>query len=148
MQVDEAGDRSIGSPEDDAGNGPQTRAAKRVAELKEVEEVRFSPRPSLSSCESELTSGAYTQNIAALLHFAGCTLASLHPDPLSSFTSRELATADGDDADDESSAKRAEQAGKEPDKLAEFSKYAEGYYATLNVRPLALVPSAQPDNLP
>ncbi|GJN92967.1 hypothetical protein Rhopal_006012-T1 [Rhodotorula paludigena] len=113
MQVDEVGDRSVGSPEHDAGDGPQTRAAKRVAELKEVEE-----------------------NIAALLHFAGCTLASLHPDPLSSFTSRELAT--DDDADDESSAKRAEQAGKEPDKLTEFSKYAEGYYATLNDIQLAL----------
>ncbi|GAA5999286.1 uncharacterized protein JCM10292_001731 [Rhodotorula paludigena] len=115
MQVDEAGDRSLDSPEHDAGDGPQTRAAKRVAELKEVEE-----------------------NIAALLHFAGCTLASLHPDPLSSFTSRELATDDDDDADDESSAKRSEQAGKEPDKLAEFSKYAEGYYATLNDIQLAL----------
>ncbi|GAA6056831.1 hypothetical protein JCM3770_003591 [Rhodotorula araucariae] len=84
----------------------QTRAAKRVAELKEVEE-----------------------NLAAVLHFAGCTLASLHPDPLSSFTSRELATDDDDTASGPGAgAKNAEG----DDKLADFAKYAEGFYTTLN----------------
>ncbi|BGP26244.1 mediator complex, subunit Med11 [Rhodotorula toruloides] len=90
----------------------KTRAGKRIEELKVVEE-----------------------NIAALLHFAGCTLASLHPDPLSSFTSRELATDDeGDDGTEAGGA----ASGEGGEKLAEFSKYAEGYYATLNDIQLAL----------
>lgn len=72
------------------------------------------------------------QNIAALLHFAGCTLASLHPDPLSSFTSRELAV-DDDEVEDGAKAGGA-ASGEGGEKLADFSKYAEGYYATLNVR--------------
>ncbi|BGP50148.1 hypothetical protein JCM10450v2_006059 [Rhodotorula kratochvilovae] len=83
-----------------------TRAGKRVAELKEVEE-----------------------NLAAVLHFAGCTLASLHPDPLSSFTSRELAT-DEDDAAGGPGADAKKPEGD--DKLVDFAKYAEGFYATLN----------------
>lgn len=78
------------------------------------------------------------QNIAALLHFAGCTLASLHPDPLSSFTSRELAT-DDDVADGEGAAEPQGGDGREG-KLGDFAKYAEGYYATLNVR----LPSSSP----
>ncbi|GAA5886643.1 hypothetical protein JCM6882_005842 [Rhodosporidiobolus microsporus] len=97
----------------------KTRAGKRIAELKEVEE-----------------------NIAALLHFAGCTLASLHPDPLSSFTSRELAVEDDEGEDDGEGGEGGEKAQKKPppgeDKLADFGKYAEGYYATLNDIQLAL----------
>ncbi|GAA5883279.1 hypothetical protein JCM3774_001746 [Rhodotorula dairenensis] len=108
-----------------------TRASKRVAELEQVEE-----------------------NIAALLHFAGCTLASLHPDPLSNFTVREIATeADDGGEDDEGSdspttsqpkvdqstpRRDDDQDEREAKKLAEFAKYAEGYYATLNDVQLAL----------
>jgi len=74
-----------------------------------------------------------TQNIAVLLHFAGCALASLHPDPLSSFTSREIET--GGDEDEEGNAKPAVPEGE--DKAADFGKYAEAYYTTLNVRCLS-----------
>lgn len=91
-----------------------------------------------------------SQDIAALLHFAGCTLASLHPDPLTSFTARELAVDEDDDGGQEGG-ESASQTGartsgprprkptprnEEEAKLAEFAKYADGYYATLNVRPL------------
>ncbi|GAA5846223.1 hypothetical protein JCM9279_005864 [Rhodotorula babjevae] len=102
-----------------------TRAGKRILELNEVEE-----------------------NIAALLHFAGCSLAALHPDPLSSFTSRELATDDdggegegeGGEGSSATADKRPRGDGSTADdaKLAEFAKYAEGYYATLNDIQLAL----------
>lgn len=87
-----------------------------------------------------------------MLHFAGCTLASLHPDPLSSFTARELAVeGDDDDEDEEEGGGSAAETGartsgprprkptprnEEEAKLAEFAKYADGYYATLDVRPL------------
>lgn len=100
----------------------------------------------------QLTPGnTQTQNIAALLHFAGCTLASLHPDPLSSFTVREIATDDADDDDDEGHQGPDSETKKKPAttpnaaydqdpeaaaaaKLQEFAKYADGYFATLNVR--------------
>ncbi|GAA6019235.1 hypothetical protein JCM10207_005047 [Rhodosporidiobolus poonsookiae] len=109
MDVDSSDHGSLfGS--DDQEPWQQTRAGKRIGELKEVEE-----------------------NIAALLHFAGCTLASLHPDPLSSFTSRELATDD-----DNAAGQAAQKQGEGEDKLADFSKYAEGYFATLNDVQLAL----------
>ncbi|GAA5825336.1 hypothetical protein JCM11251_006941 [Rhodosporidiobolus azoricus] len=115
MDVDESSQSGSQNGEAEPQEARQkTRAGKRIAELKEVEE-----------------------NIAALLHFAGCTLASLHPDPLSSFTSRELATED--DEEEEEGGDKAEkkpQAGQ--DKLADFGKYAEGYYATLNDIQLAL----------
>lgn len=79
--------------------------------------------------------------MARLLHFAGCTLASLHPDPLSTFTSRTI------QIDDDSSDSESNQADKatapepeaEPDKATEFEKYAGEYYATLNVRPSPLL---------
>ncbi|GAA5977626.1 hypothetical protein JCM10908_005041 [Rhodotorula pacifica] len=98
----------------------KTRAGKRIAELQQVEE-----------------------NIAALLHFAGCTLASLHPDPLSSYTAREIATEvdedDDEDADGQAPKPRKPTPRNEEEaKLAEFTKYAEGYYATLNDVQLAL----------
>lgn len=79
------------------------------------------------------------QNIAALLHFAGCTLASLHPDPLSDFTVREIAT-EADDGDGGTSSRPSVNTStpsgddQQEAKLADFAKYAEGYYATLNVR--------------
>ncbi|TKA56648.1 hypothetical protein B0A53_01841 [Rhodotorula sp. CCFEE 5036] len=114
----------------DDGSDPETastRAGKRVAELQ--------------------------QNVAALLHFAGCTLASLHPDPLSSFTVREIATDDTDDDDDDgeqqesshgrdkkpaTTPKPDHQQDQDEAKLQEFAKYAEGYFATLNDVQLAL----------
>ncbi|GAA5906403.1 hypothetical protein JCM8208_004647 [Rhodotorula glutinis] len=98
-----------------------TRAGKRIQELNEVED-----------------------NIAALLHFAGCTLAALHPDPLSTFTSRELAIEDDDDGEGEGDGEAREQQPKpaastsHDAKLADFAKYAEGYYSTLNDIQLAL----------
>ncbi|GAA5914011.1 uncharacterized protein JCM6883_007119 [Sporobolomyces salmoneus] len=87
-----------------------TRAGKRIAELKEIED-----------------------NIAVLLHFAGCALASLHPDPLSSFTSRELAI-EGEDEDGDKAGNPASssQAQSGVDKSTEFGKYSEAYYASLN----------------
>ncbi|GAA5985370.1 hypothetical protein JCM11641_006379 [Rhodosporidiobolus odoratus] len=97
-----------------ADNDPQeswqkTRAGKRIAELKEVED-----------------------NVAALLHFAGCTLASLHPEPLANFTPRELATDDGDEGEEGATGDKANAEGAGEDKAKEFAKYAEGYYAALN----------------
>ncbi|KWU41819.1 hypothetical protein RHOSPDRAFT_36645 [Rhodotorula sp. JG-1b] len=125
------------SSDDDSGPATaSTRAGKRVAELQQVEE-----------------------NIAALLHFAGCTLASLHPDPLSSFTVREIATDDADDDDDDDddeghqgsdietkkkpATTRNAASDQDPEaaaaaKLQEFAKYADGYFATLNDVQLAL----------
>lgn len=64
-----------------------------------------------------------------LLHFAGCALASLHPDPLSSFTSRELAV----EGEDEEQGTAKTGLGDGQDKAADFGKYAEAYYTTLNV---------------
>ncbi|GAA5943968.1 hypothetical protein JCM1841_004933 [Sporobolomyces salmonicolor] len=77
-----------------------TRAGKRIAELNAVEE-----------------------NIAVLLHFAGRALASLHPDPMSSFTTQEL-----EDQEAASTDKKPER----EDKAADFAQYAESYYETLN----------------
>ncbi|GAA6037404.1 hypothetical protein JCM8097_008552 [Rhodosporidiobolus ruineniae] len=122
MDIDQSDHGSPSSSHDEPQEPWQkTRAGKRIAELKEVED-----------------------NIAALFHFAGCTLASLHPDPMSSFTARELATEDDDDDEDEGGAagggkgKKAEKKPEGEDKLADFTRYAEGYYATLNDIQLAL----------
>lgn len=80
--------------------------------------------------------------MARLLHFAGCTLASLHPDPLSSFTPRTVEPDDEDDDDD--APKPPNPAAPDPEdteaKGVEFAKYAEAYYTTLNVR--LLLPSS------
>ena len=80
--------------------------------------------------------------MARLLHFAGCTLASLHPDPLSSFTPRTVEPDDEDDDDD--APKPPNPAAPDPEdteaKCVEFAKYAEAYYTTLNVR--LLLPSS------
>ncbi|GAA6015298.1 hypothetical protein JCM11491_001003 [Sporobolomyces phaffii] len=102
-------DHDSAGHEDDEAKQPweSTRAGKRIAELKEIED-----------------------NIAVLLHFAGCALASLHPDPLSSFTSRELAV-EGED-DEPASDKPKASAPDGQDKAVEFGKYAEAYYSTLN----------------
>ncbi|KAM0755608.1 hypothetical protein T439DRAFT_320314 [Meredithblackwellia eburnea MCA 4105] len=81
----------------------QTRSGQRILELDEVE-----------------------QKIARLMHLAGCTLASLHPDPLSSFTTR--TSEDEDKGGDGQSSKDGEPLDKE----AQFTKYAEDYYTTLN----------------
>lgn len=81
--------------------------------------------------------------MARLLHFAGCTLASLHPDPLSSFTPRTVELdEDNDDEEDAPKAPKptAADAGGPEEKGPEFAKYAEAYYSTLNVR-LPLPPS-------
>ncbi|GAA5841284.1 hypothetical protein JCM3766R1_005014 [Sporobolomyces carnicolor] len=120
MQVDSPTQHSASNDIPDGNEGQRevwelTRAGKRIAELKEIED-----------------------NVAVLLHFAGCALASLHPDPLSSFTSREFEVEgegpdEGDSADDRnrqaSSARRLEA---NDDQAAEFGKYAEAYFATLN----------------
>ncbi|KAI5481202.1 Mediator complex, subunit Med11 [Pseudohyphozyma bogoriensis] len=101
-----------GEPKLEDGDGEgwkQTRSGKRILELKDVEE-----------------------QISQLLHFAGCTVASLHPDPLSSFTSR---TVDFQDASEAGSP--APTADPE-DKMTQFSNYAEAYYTTLNDIQLAL----------
>lgn len=126
-----------------------TRAGKRVAELQQVEEVSTLAflLPLCVGPTDEIYK--HTQNIAALLHFAGCTLASLHPDPLSSFTVREIATDDpDDDADDADEQEGHQGSTKKPAtpkttdqdqeaaaaaKLQEFANYADGYFATLNV---------------
>jgi hypothetical protein len=134
----------------DDGSDPETastRAGKRVAELQQVEEacpLTLSPSRAIPTDEMH----THTQNVAALLHFAGCTLASLHPDPLSSFTVREIATDDTDDDDDDgeqqesshgrdkkpaTTPKPDHQQDQDEAKLQEFAKYAEGYFATLNV---------------
>ncbi|GAA5960628.1 hypothetical protein JCM3765_005881 [Sporobolomyces pararoseus] len=87
-----------------------TRAGKRIAELKEIED-----------------------NIAVLLHFAGCALASLHPDPLSSFTSRELELeGEGEEENENDEAQGNSSKAQNGDKSAEFGKYTEAYYTTLN----------------
>ncbi|GAA5997686.1 hypothetical protein JCM5350_003984 [Sporobolomyces pararoseus] len=86
-----------------------TRAGKRIAELKEIED-----------------------NIAVLLHFAGCALASLHPDPLSSFTSRELEVEGENENENENEAQDDSSHPEKGDKSAEFGKYTEAYYTTLN----------------
>lgn len=75
------------------------------------------------------------QSIAHLLHFAGCTLASLHPEPLSSFTARDISLDDDDDDNDE---KAPPARPGDDDKEDQFTKYAEAYFTTLNVRSLAL----------
>lgn len=95
----------------------KTKSGKRILELEQVE-----------------------QNVARLLHFAGCTLASLHPDPLSTFTSR---TIQIDDVSSDSESNQADKATvpepeAEPDKATEFEKYAGEYYATLNEIQLSL----------
>ncbi|GAA5881001.1 hypothetical protein JCM16303_004632 [Sporobolomyces ruberrimus] len=109
MQVDSSNDHDSPRAEDDEEEEKQpwelTRAGKRIAELKEIED-----------------------NIAVLLHFAGCALASLHPDPLSSFTSRELAV----EGEDEEQGTAKTGLGDGQDKAADFGKYAEAYYTTLN----------------
>ncbi|GAA5940517.1 uncharacterized protein JCM15063_002358 [Sporobolomyces koalae] len=119
MQVDSPDGRSAGH--DDEQETRQawelTRAGQRIAELKEIED-----------------------NIAVLLHFAGCALASLHTEPMSSFTLRELAVEG--EADTEAEAQQGEAASRagdhksvssgEKDKAVEFGKYAEAYYTTLN----------------
>ncbi|BGP18203.1 hypothetical protein JCM10213_007831 [Rhodosporidiobolus nylandii] len=110
MDVDRSDRGSQAGSEEPQEPWQKTRAGQRIAELKEVEE-----------------------NIAALLHFAGCTLASLHPEPLSSFTSRELATDEDDGEEEQRSGKKEERTKGE-----EFARYAEGYYATLNDIQLAL----------
>lgn len=62
-------------------------------------------------------------------------MASLHPDPMSSFTSRTMSL---DDSDSEEGSPKPRpppvSTSDDVDKTAEFSKYAEAYYATLNVR--------------
>ncbi|GAA5872718.1 hypothetical protein JCM8547_006324 [Rhodosporidiobolus lusitaniae] len=112
MDIDQS---DQGSQPDSSEPWHTTRAGKRIQELKEVED-----------------------NIAALLHFAGCTLASLHPEPLSHFTSRELATDEDDDEGEGGAGKFAGGKGEGEDKVGEFAKYAEGYYVTLNDIQLAL----------
>lgn len=142
MQVDSPTQHSASNDIPDGNEGQRevwelTRAGKRIAELKEIEDVRPSHRRSFRL--AELMTVPVPQNVAVLLHFAGCALASLHPDPLSSFTSREFEVEgegpdEGDSADDRnrqaSSARRLEA---NDDQAAEFGKYAEAYFATLNV---------------
>lgn len=72
------------------------------------------------------------QNIAKLLHFAGCTLASLHPEPLDSFTKREIEIPSAYEQDDEEAEGKEAERDKN-DKQAEFDRFAEAYYVTLNV---------------
>lgn len=61
--------------------------------------------------------------MAQLLHFAGCTLASVHPEPLATFTDKTVDFSDGDAS-----------TAAPGDKESEFANYAEAYYTTLNVR--------------
>ncbi|ORY76879.1 hypothetical protein BCR35DRAFT_305630 [Leucosporidium creatinivorum] len=101
--------------QEESKEGQDTIAGKRIAELNEVEE-----------------------SIAQLLHLAGCTLASLHPDPMSSFTSRTM-SLDDDESEEGSPRPRPPPAPPgEEDKGADFAKYAEAYYTTLNDIQLSL----------
>lgn len=75
-----------------------------------------------------LTPPSRSQHIGALLHFAGRSLAALHPAPLSTFTDQDL-SRDAPDSDDD-------QAPPPPDpndRQAAFAKASDDYYATLNV---------------
>lgn len=123
---------------------PETRSGRRIAELEQVEQVRLSrslsPRLQLLLLTFPLWRFRSLQSIAHLLHFAGCTLASLHPDPLSSFTSREVALDDDSAASSSSGSPPprpqpppASTLGDEQDREAQFIKYSEAYYTTLNV---------------
>ncbi|GAA6062853.1 hypothetical protein JCM10212_006106 [Sporobolomyces blumeae] len=112
MQVDAPTGDERNRPEGDEDQDERqpwelTRAGKRIAELKEVED-----------------------NIAVLLHFAGCALASLHPDPLSSFTSREIST-EGDHNPPGSDPVDV-NGTQDKDKAQAFARYADAYYTTLN----------------
>ncbi|KAM0790152.1 hypothetical protein ACM66B_005472 [Microbotryomycetes sp. NB124-2] len=89
--------------------GSDSRAAKRIAELDSVEET-----------------------IAHMLHLAGCTLASLHPEPLSTFSSRVVSVGADDRARDDEMLDANEQKG------SDFAKYAESFYATLHDVQLSL----------
>lgn len=80
------------------------------------------------------------QSIAQLLHFAGCTLASIHPDPLSSFTSKTVDFSDDPSDDDDGDSPPPPAPAPPADKETEFANYAEAYYTTLNVR-LSPLPS-------
>lgn len=92
-----------------------------------------------------------TQNIAILLNLAGCTVASLHPDPLATF-SDSIVSLDDDspDSDDEADgdqkmsegARRPAIPTQELGKEEQFAKYAEAYYSTLFVSSphLSLIP--------
>ncbi|KAL8287354.1 hypothetical protein RQP46_003806 [Phenoliferia psychrophenolica] len=87
------------SPPTDPEGWKKSRSGKRILELQQVED-----------------------SVAQLLHFAGCTLAALHPDPISTFTDKTLETDD-----DGAAAEGTEEADSK-----QFADYAEAYYTTLN----------------
>lgn len=70
------------------------------------------------------------------MHLAGCTLASLHPEPLSSFTTRTISVEE--ESDDDEPKQPKEPLPEQEQKGADFAKYAEAYYLTLNVSEWAL----------
>lgn len=83
---------------------------------------------------------------------AGCTIASLHPDPLATFSSSIVSLDDSPDSDDDDDDDDEDKKVKEPsiptDQLSkedQFNKYAEAYYSTLFVRSLSVFDSTQSD---
>ena len=78
------------------------------------------------------------QSIAQLLHLAGCTMACLHPDPLSSFTARTVSLGEEDDDNEDGHMNDQDALDPQEQKGSDFGKYAEAYYATLNVSRVSL----------
>lgn len=60
-------------------------------------------------------------------------MACLHPDPLSSFTARTVSLGEEDDDNEDGLVDDQDALDPQERKGSDFGKYAEAYYATLNV---------------